>query len=573
MSDQSGVTTYQYDDRDRLLEKASPVGTLGYAYDPQGNLTGIRSADSNGVLLTYTYDELNRLKTVNDHRSGLTMYHYDAAGNLQDFILPNSVNQVYDYDALNRLTNVAVNRLTSPVESYAYALGPSGHRLIAREGNGRLVTYQYDNLYRLTRETILGASPLGDISYTLDPVGNRISMNSTVLGIPSQVNTFDANDRLDSDSYDANGNTAEAAIHDSLSGTDTAFTYSYDFENRVLSAVSASSAVNILYDGDGNRVRKTVTDTFGTRRTRYLVDDRNPTGYSQVFAEFSDLGGGSWTLDLLYNVGLDVISRTQIASTNEVTHFFGYDGHGNVRFLTASSGVISDRYDYDAFGNLIARSGTTPNNLLYCGEQFDPDLGLYFLRARYMDVGRGRFWSMDEFPGVRSDPLSLHKYLYANSDPVNGIDPSGKTTVTEVLTVGRVVAQLSNITIVSAYLYIKMFNPSESLTEWSACMDRRVFKYMISCIAAAELVVSTSKEYLGETHYEKADPFTSLARHWRHAPLAGGLFNAVATWMKRGKFARFTTHKFPTQVVSVAYYVASGYVFYSAIACAVEVAR
>jgi RHS repeat-associated protein len=54
-------------------------------------------------------------------------------------------------------------------------------------------------------------------------------------------------------------------------------------------------------------------------------------------------------------------------------------------------------YDYDAYGNLIHSTGTTPNNCLFAGEQFDPDLGLYYNRARYLNTSTGRFWSMDSF--------------------------------------------------------------------------------------------------------------------------------------------------------------------------------
>jgi len=83
-------------------------------------------------------------------------------------------------------------------------------------------------------------------------------------------------------------------------------------------------------------------------------------------------------------------------------------------------------YDYDAFGNLIHSTGSTPNNYLFAGEQFDPDLGLYYNRARYLNVSTGRFWSMDTFEGRSDDPLSLHKYLYVGASPVNRIDPKGK---------------------------------------------------------------------------------------------------------------------------------------------------
>ena len=50
---------------------------------------------------------------------------------------------------------------------------------------------------------------------------------------------------------------------------------------------------------------------------------------------------------------------------------------------------------------------------------------LDYNRARYMDPGTGRFWSRDTYAGNNEDSLSLHKYLYAQCDPVDHIDPSG----------------------------------------------------------------------------------------------------------------------------------------------------
>jgi RHS repeat-associated protein len=90
--------------------------------------------------------------------------------------------------------------------------------------------------------------------------------------------------------------------------------------------------------------------------------------------------------------------------------------------VAVGSGVT---YDYDAFGNLIHQTGTTPNNYLFAGEQFDPDLNLYYNRARYLNTSTGRFWTMDSYEGDSQSPLSLHKYLYAGNDPVNRFDPSG----------------------------------------------------------------------------------------------------------------------------------------------------
>lgn len=69
---------------------------------------------------------------------------------------------------------------------------------------------------------------------------------------------------------------------------------------------------------------------------------------------------------------------------------------------------------------------------MYAGEQYDPDLGLYYNRARYLNTGTGRFWSQDSYEGNAPDPASLHKYLYANCDPANRIDPSGNFSLSEI---------------------------------------------------------------------------------------------------------------------------------------------
>jgi hypothetical protein len=44
-----------------------------------------------------------------------------------------------------------------------------------------------------------------------------------------------------------------------------------------------------------------------------------------------------------------------------------------------------------------------------------------------MDPSVGRFVTADEVPGSAFDPPSLHKYAYAGNDPVNQLDPSGRS--------------------------------------------------------------------------------------------------------------------------------------------------
>jgi len=132
-----------------------------------------------------------------------------------------------------------------------------------------------------------------------------------------------------------------------------------------------------------------------------------------------------------YTYGLQRISESQMVSGTWTTSFYGYDGAGSVRQLTNSAGAVTDEYEYDAFGNSFTKQGTTPNNYMYRGEQFDSDLGLYYLRARYYNPQTGRFLSRDPEDGKILDPATLHKYLYANGDPVNGWDPMGREDMFE----------------------------------------------------------------------------------------------------------------------------------------------
>ncbi len=453
MTDASGSTAYVYDDRNRLAQKTKSWGvalsvSLNYAYDANGNLTGIQSSDPNGANVGYEYDELNRLSAVNDATTGRTVYNYDEVGNLANYTYPNLVRSEYQYDTLNRLTNMASGQLLTPIASYAYTVGAAGNRLTATEQlfastlNTQPKTinraYTYDNLYRLTGETINGAPSTGSASYNYDPVGNRLARNSTLPELLSQSFSFDANDRLTTDQYDANGNTVVGRVTPCAPPVND----SYDFENRLIHRTNpGGSTVDIRYDGDGNRVSKTVTTATNSTTTYYVVDDLNPSGYAQVLEELSILDPPSSNIAVtkVYTYGHTLISQTIIdprTQTPSAISYYGFDGHNNVRYLTDVNGTVTDTYDYDAFGNLISQSAIsdlpTPNSYLFTGEQFDLDLGLYYLRARYHNPDTGRFWTEDSYEGNGSDPASLHKYTYCKNNPVNAHDPSGHETLCEI---------------------------------------------------------------------------------------------------------------------------------------------
>jgi RHS repeat-associated protein len=126
------------------------------------------------------------------------------------------------------------------------------------------------------------------------------------------------------------------------------------------------------------------------------------------------------TNTVYYTRGFELISRRE----GTVASYYIYDGGLSVRALTNEAGTVTDTLVSDAFGNETTKTGSSDNPYGFQGEEQDAT-GLYYLRARYMDPATGTFTSMDTYGGSLTDPMSLHKYLFANSNPVMYSDPSG----------------------------------------------------------------------------------------------------------------------------------------------------
>jgi len=408
---------------------------IDYAYDDAGNKTGqtVTPFGAAPMVTGYGYDVLNRLATVTDVNGLVTTYTYDENGNRASVTYPNGNETTYVYDANNRLTRQATeNGASVLLADYQYTLDPSGHRLRIDEP-GRQTTYTYDDSYKLLTEAIV--DPVnGDHSsvYEYDKVGNRTY--STINGVQT-LYAYDANDRLlqqggEVFTYDANGNTLTKTI-DGLQSS-----YTYDAKNHLagglLNDAEVITSTSYRYDVDGIRTGK----TEGADSVDYLVDHNRD--YAQVVRETD---GGGAIVDYLY--GDDLIKQSQTAANER---YYLYDGLGSTRLLTDSAGAITDSYDYEAFGSIISQSGITENNYRFTGEQYDTALNQYYLRARYYDPDFARFTQMDTWKGMNLDPLSLQKYLYIGSDPINHVDPSGHFfSLSEVAATLNIRSSLSGI--------------------------------------------------------------------------------------------------------------------------------
>jgi RHS repeat-associated protein len=202
--------------------------------------------------------------------------------------------------------------------------------------------------------------------------------------------------------YDANGN----ALSDPSGKS-----YSWDFENRMVSAVVSGGTVNFKYDPLGRRIYKsspTFTGFFVYDRDN-LLQTMNSSG-----SEIGGYSGGPW------------IDETLSELRAGTSSYYQQDGLGSVTSLSNSTGALANTYTFDSFGNLANSTGTLSNPFQYIGREFDMETGLRYFRFRYFDPAIGRF--------ISEDPIGFdgggNFYRYVQNNPVLLIDPFGLSSMT-----------------------------------------------------------------------------------------------------------------------------------------------
>jgi RHS repeat-associated protein len=444
--------SYGYDSVNRQ-DVISYNGTQTYTfnYDANNNLTKETDVVS-GKSTEYAYDADNRLKQVKEPNGNQTDYTYDANGNVtQQKLTAGStvITQDYGYNGNNQLTkitsngtnqawfnyneqdqvarrktadgNMTFNRYNgagdliardifdkngNQIDSFVYTYNNKGN-ITSVTSKAGTTSYVYDELDQLTKET----RPDGTTyEYTYDAVGNRLTKKVTSPSgtVTTTTYTYDDADQLTSVNgttytYDTNGNLL----------SDGNKTYVYDVDNRLTTVKDSAgnTIASFTYRADG--MRKTMTTASGTITFHY--DQNNNVAYE------TDQSGA-------------VVASYTYGSENEPvsmfrggkTYFYQLNGHGDVVALTDQTGAVVNTYTYDAFGNLVNQTGTVENPYTYAGYRYDKETGLYYLQSRYYNPETGRFLTRDTFEGFEKEPLSLNKYTYAENNPVNSIDPTGR---------------------------------------------------------------------------------------------------------------------------------------------------
>jgi RHS repeat-associated protein len=179
---------------------AQTVASIGYGYDPNGNLTsktttGFAGSASN----TYAYDAANRLTSWNNGTTTVN-YGYDGVGNRTQ-----AGNTTYTYDARDQLTSDSTNSYSYTANgTLASEMTPTGTVNSTSDAFGQAITqgtqtYAYDALGRVASDT--GSSGTASFSYsgsgstlasdgtwnyTWDPTGTSLAGVGVAGGTASQ---------------------------------------------------------------------------------------------------------------------------------------------------------------------------------------------------------------------------------------------------------------------------------------------------------------------------------------------------------------------------------------------------
>jgi RHS repeat-associated protein len=406
IQDNLGTFMYDFDHIGRIKDAVdtTQTRTVSYRYDNLGRRTKLIYPDNS--FIQYKYDSLSRLTDIlNDSNNVIAHYGYDSLSRRTTLLLDNDANTSYSYDLANRLENItnyytdANNPGRSWQSKFDYTHDNVGNRKTITLNTSSLYQYNYDSLYQLRQVTCPNSAV---INYNFDAIGNRINVTGALPASYAQnashLNQYGSVDGVIY-GYDNNGNLTY----------DGTYLYYYDCQNRLTDVNTAGNVRIAHYDYDyrGRRVAKTI----GATTTHYCYDG------DQIIAEYSN--NGTLLKKYIFGPGTDEpICMSDVVSGK--MYYFHFDGIGSVIALSDSNGTLVEQYSYDSFGKPNTTS-TVGNRFMFTGREYDPEIGLYYYRARYYKPEIGRF--------LQTDPVgyadSMNPYLYCGNNSINWADPYG----------------------------------------------------------------------------------------------------------------------------------------------------
>ncbi|MES0092521.1 RHS repeat-associated core domain-containing protein [Mesorhizobium sp. M0030] len=397
----AATQSYKYDGFGKVARQDATIGTLTHT------TTSVRDASGQTLATQYLpvqldfgtsaaplqYSAGNRLISAPGF---ITSTLYEADGQTREITYANGVKTTFIYSPTRRwVTRVTTSKGATILLDDQYARDNLG-RIAGTTGLSAADswTYGYDNADRLISSDNAADNTV-DETFVYAANDNMVS-RTRVAGTYVYPTASSARPHApisvgaNAMAYDANGNLT----------SDGSRTLTWDEANRLKTVTLAANTVNLTYGPDGARVKK--ASSFATTLYPDASVEINPaTPGAEVYTRYPHL---------------------DIKVTGTTKAFLHRDHLASVRMVTDASGNIAEATNYATYGERLNTGFQTQKG--YIGERLDPETGLLYLNARYMDPVLGRFISPDDWdptlPGV-----GTNRYAYAQNDPVNKADNNG----------------------------------------------------------------------------------------------------------------------------------------------------
>ena len=431
-------------------------------YDNQRRLVGTISSDSLNNA-TYALDEFGRTTSSANSVASIAYSISDTDKATNEFwtVGTNTLAITRSFGSQDRLANLALPSVGYAL-NYTYA---TDGRLAAVSNNDAVITYAYtpDHLdagYSLTlsngavftrsllrdeyrRSLVTGISSaangvgVGSLAYTYDALNRPTTRNNDTFGYNarSEVTAANVSGVFSAYGYDEIGNSTNWAVtclnqyteftHDADGNMTQCgdWTYTYDAANRLKTVPSNGVllATN-LYDAKSRRVKKVTPEAT----TTFFYD-----GWNLVEERIAYTNGTSSTIHYFW--GKDLSGTLQGAggvggllylTIDGVPFIPCYDNIGNIiRYLDANGNTVA-QYIYDAFGNLISKSGPLADIFRYrfSTRYFDSETGLYYYGYRFYHPRLMRWLNRDPI----EEDGGLNLYCFVENSPLQFYDAFGQ---------------------------------------------------------------------------------------------------------------------------------------------------
>ena len=397
----SSYVLYSYDNAHRLTEVSDGAGnSMQYTLDNAGNRTAektydpsstlhrthtrvfnslnqlyqdINAANTSAVTTTYTYDndanqtaiaaplsrntanvfdQLNRIIQVTDPNSGNTYFGYDAENDLTSVKDPRSLTTTYSYNGFGDVTQVASPDTGTTTSTY----DSGGNLSTATDARGAISTYTYDAANRVT-----------SIAYKLGSTTDQtlaFGYDSGTNGKGRLTSASDANHSL-AWTYDGLGR----VVGKGLTVGTVNLSVGYAYTNADLTALVTPSGQSVAYGFNSNHQITSIT-VNGTTVLSGVTYEPFGGANGWTWGDNSTAGrtfNGDGLISQIVTAGVTLgytfdnanrITGISDSSNSALTWTYGYDSLD--RLTSATTTAITDGWTYDADGNQLTQTGTTP---------------------------------------------------------------------------------------------------------------------------------------------------------------------------------------------------------------------